>query len=254
MKRIFKKYLPLVIGCIFITEVAAIDQSNNSLVGIDRGIKVYPVQIEMSSIESLSNLAPKTGRELMLTSFETIESHETEWSGPSAGLVRRFYHKSQDIGRKNYRFKFHSGRVQLSDAGPSLEKMKIFAHKDLVEGVFNHAEIMFGREFVPSQKVDAMDACGELLFEDHDPQRGGEFYLKLGFGKEIRRQKWKEFNECKLSVVSSEERTRLLKMVAMVPSMLSMLKCSGLSMDRNSYPEDFVVWLVGSANGECPSQ
>ena len=99
-----------------------------------------------------------------------------------------------------------------------------------------------------------MDACGELLFEDHDPQRGGEFYLKLGFGKEIRRQKWKEFNECKLSVVSSEERTRLLKMVAMVPSMLSMLKCSGLSMDRNSYPEDFVVWLVGSANGECPSQ
>ena len=60
----------------------------------------------------------------MLTSFETIESHETEWSGPSAGLVKRFYHKSQDVGRKNYRFKFHSGRVQLSDAGPSLEKMK----------------------------------------------------------------------------------------------------------------------------------
>lgn len=251
MRRLLNKHLLLITGCIFLTEVSAIEQSNNSLVGIDRGIKIYQVQIETSSIESSSNSAPKTGHELMLTSFETIESFGTDWLGPLNGLVKRFHHKSQNVTRENYRFKFHSDRVQLSEMGPSLEKMKIFAHKDLVEGVFNHAEIMFGREFVSSQKVDAMDACGELLFEDHDPQRGGEFYLKLGFGEEIRREKWKEFNECKLSVVSPEERTRLLKMVAMLPSMLSILKCSSLSTDRNSYPEDLVDWLNGPGSEVC---
>ena len=251
MKRIFKKHLPLLIGCIFLTEASALAQSNNSLVGINRGITVYPAQIETSSVRSLSNSAPKSGRELILTSFETIESYGTDWPGPPVGLVKKFYHKNNNVDRKNYRFQFYSGRVQLSDTGPGLEKMKIFAHKDLVDDAFSHAEIMFGREFVSSQEVDAMDACGELLFEDHDPQRGGEFYLKLGFGEEIRSQKWREFNECKLSVVSPEERTRLLKMVAMVPSMLSMLKCSGLSMDRNSYPEDLVTWLNGSVPGAC---
>lgn len=251
MRRLLNKHLFLITGCIFLTEVSAIEQSNNSLVGIDRGIKIYQVQIETSSIESSSNSAPKTGRELMLTSFETIESFGTDWLGPLNGLVKRFHHKSHNVTRENYRFKFHSDRVQLSEMGPSLEKMKIFAHKDLVEGVFNHAEIMFGREFVSSQKVDAMDACGELLFEDHDPQRGGEFYLKLGFGEEIRREKWKEFNECKLSVVSPEERTRLLKMVAMLPSMLSILKCSNISTDRISYPEDLVDWLNGPGSEVC---
>lgn len=236
-----------------VTSVAySLPESNNTLVDIERGIKVYPVKTESIPVDQPISRITKTGSELLVTSFDGLERYETEWSGPSSGLVRNHYHKGQTAARNNFRFNFHKNRVRLSDSGPSLEKMKIFAHKDLVEGVYNHAEIMFGREFVSSRAHDAMDACGELLFEDHNPGRGGEFYLKLGFGEEVRRQSWRQFNQCKLSVVSIEEKDRLLRMVSMIPSMLSSLKCSDeFSQDRNAYPEDLVVWLNGSSESKC---
>lgn len=236
-----------------VTSVAhSLPESNNTLVDIERGVKIYPVKTDSTPLGQPDSQISKTGSELLLASFDGLDSYETDWSGPSGGLVRNYYHKGHTAARNNFRFNFHKNRVRLSDSGPSLEKMKIFAHKDLVEGVYNHAEIMFGREFVSSRAHDAMDACGELLFEDHDPRRGGEFYLKLGFGEEVRRQSWRQFNQCKLSVVSVEEKDRLLRMVSMIPSMLSSLKCSDeFSQDRKSYPEGLVVWLNGSSESKC---
>lgn len=246
------KFAVALIGLLFTSVAYCVQESNNTLVDIERGIKVYPVKTELIPSGQPISQTSKTGSELLLASFDGLGQYDTEWSGPSSGLVRNYHHKGHTAARNNFRFKFHKGRVRLSDSGPSLEKMKVFAHKDLVEGVYNHAEIMFGREFVSSRARDAMDACGELLFEDHDPGRGGEFYLKLGFGEEVRRQSWRQFNQCKLSVVSIEEKDRLLRMVSMIPSMLSSLKCSDeFSQDRKSYPEDLVAWLNGSNESIC---